>query len=556
MALSTWLDLASKPGRHRLLLTLPAIGLLTLVAWLVWESETGANYLDPVVNVEFASSDDLTRPSNEQWYEVVLPLRFCQVVRCRAAFEWARHDFLLETLPDQRWGLYMPQFESAVHVFLNGARIAELGHISGHVSNYRGHPQLVVLPADKLLPGKNRLEFQFGEVAWGFGKLSPFYLGPIEQLEDAFFIRDRTQNGLLGSAVFLMLPILLFTVVFAFFGERDPILIAFAGLLFFYLLRTANGLLIDQWFSHAGHVFVYFLATLGLLATAYGFIARWTGGVRITLEMFVWAAAGLSLLYIGYVLYGDVRLGIIRGNAITRYGVLLLVPYLLFMVVRYLIHSPSWPVATVAGALATTAFLAIFDAIRSWPPAMPDAYYAGLGPPLLVFAFAVELAFRVAEKSRAVGLANQKLTRRVSAREAELAENYLRLKEIEDEQLLSHERQRIMRDMHDGVGGRLAALSNQMRKESVTPGRVQAAVQESLQDLRLLISSLDPRLTILVWPWVRCVLACRDGYKSMMYSCNGCARWTARGMGHKQYCTFIELFRKLVVTRLGTASAE
>ncbi|TVR63768.1 MAG: hypothetical protein EA420_06610 [Candidatus Competibacteraceae bacterium] len=50
---------------------------------------------------------------------------------------------------------------------------------------------------------------------------------------------------------------------------------------------------------------------------------------------------------------------------------------------------------------------------------------------------------------------NRELEQRVREKSAELEQNYQRLRELERQRVLDEERRRIMRDMHDGMGGHL-----------------------------------------------------------------------------------------------------
>jgi signal transduction histidine kinase len=56
---------------------------------------------------------------------------------------------------------------------------------------------------------------------------------------------------------------------------------------------------------------------------------------------------------------------------------------------------------------------------------------------------------------------------------------------------INEERQRFVRDMHDGVGGQLLSLLMQMRSKSIAPDEVELEIQRGLHDLRLMADSLD-----------------------------------------------------------------
>lgn len=90
------------------------------------------------------------------------------------------------------------------------------------------------------------------------------------------------------------------------------------------------------------------------------------------------------------------------------------------------------------------------------------------------------------EQSRAL------LAQRLQQREAELAESYARLREVEQRDLLSRERQRLMQDMHDGLGGALVGMMHMVDRGDVQSAQLKTALQDSIDELRLTIDSLEP----------------------------------------------------------------
>lgn len=85
---------------------------------------------------------------------------------------------------------------------------------------------------------------------------------------------------------------------------------------------------------------------------------------------------------------------------------------------------------------------------------------------------------------------NRLLEARVAEKSAEIERNWQHIAGIERERARFEERDRLMRDMHDGVGGHLVqALA---MADAGQPGeRVREAVQNSLDDLRLMIDASD-----------------------------------------------------------------
>lgn len=88
--------------------------------------------------------------------------------------------------------------------------------------------------------------------------------------------------------------------------------------------------------------------------------------------------------------------------------------------------------------------------------------------------------------------ANASLAERLAAREAELRAGHERLRAVEREQTLLLERQRLMRDMHDGLGSTLMSSLVAAERGHLDSPAVAALLRDCVDDLRLVIDSLEP----------------------------------------------------------------
>ncbi|HEY2675789.1 MAG TPA: sensor histidine kinase [Steroidobacteraceae bacterium] len=84
------------------------------------------------------------------------------------------------------------------------------------------------------------------------------------------------------------------------------------------------------------------------------------------------------------------------------------------------------------------------------------------------------------------------LARRLSEREAELQANHARLLELERAQTLATERQRLMHDMHDGLGSALTTSLAMIEQGNVNGEELKDVLRGSVDDLRAVIDSLEP----------------------------------------------------------------
>jgi signal transduction histidine kinase len=86
---------------------------------------------------------------------------------------------------------------------------------------------------------------------------------------------------------------------------------------------------------------------------------------------------------------------------------------------------------------------------------------------------------------------NEILAARLEEQDAELARSYDAQKQMLQRQVVLEERQRIVRDMHDGIGGQLLGLMLQVRSGDVEKKQVEEGLQSSIADLRLIVDSMD-----------------------------------------------------------------
>ncbi|HEY8035182.1 MAG TPA: sensor histidine kinase [Methylobacter sp.] len=87
---------------------------------------------------------------------------------------------------------------------------------------------------------------------------------------------------------------------------------------------------------------------------------------------------------------------------------------------------------------------------------------------------------------------NATLEQRVQLREDELAASYNRLREIELQQTLSQERQRLMQDMHDGLGSSLVSALRVVERGKMAEADIAQVLKGCIDDLKLAIDSMEP----------------------------------------------------------------
>ena len=88
--------------------------------------------------------------------------------------------------------------------------------------------------------------------------------------------------------------------------------------------------------------------------------------------------------------------------------------------------------------------------------------------------------------------ANVELEKQVAQVSESLEQRYQDMQALRKEQTLAEERERIMRDMHDGIGGHLVSCIAILEADPNNTEAIAGILRASLQDLRLMIDSLEP----------------------------------------------------------------
>jgi len=122
-----------------------------------------------------------------------------------------------------------------------------------------------------------------------------------------------------------------------------------------------------------------------------------------------------------------------------------------------------------------------------------EGWYLGAYAPAVCFiAFGILMYRRYVDAIAEVERVNASLAERLARREAELEASHQRLREIELRQTISDERQRLMQDMHDGLGSSLISAIRSVERGNISDARVSQILKDCLDDLKLTIDSMEP----------------------------------------------------------------
>ena len=399
---------------------------------------------------------------------------------------WYRLHFDLPIDPARSYGIFLPVVWDLRSAVING--IALGGAAGGEPSpGEDGRPRLLPLPRDALRVHGNELLLRIGRARGVDGGMPTVSVGDLEELRRTY--QRRVFLAVNGAQFATLLTGLVGAfVVLLWLRRRQESSYGIFGLAL--LLRAALGS--DMFFDHAhadapmwgwarGVLWDVFQVLLNL------FMLRFAGWRWPRYERLLW---GYVVLFALFALAD--KFGAMEASPAWSWLAEDYVPVVGYTTIALI---AAWRLRTVSSILlAATTLLALLSfAYETHVPAALD-----LGPlwpyrflPLyLVMGWALIDRF-VRSLSEAERL-NAELEQRVRDKHAELETNYRRLRDMERQQAVAEERQRIMSDMHDGVGGQLITALGLVERGDASAAEVAAALRECLENLRLIIDSLEP----------------------------------------------------------------
>jgi signal transduction histidine kinase len=143
-------------------------------------------------------------------------------------------------------------------------------------------------------------------------------------------------------------------------------------------------------------------------------------------------------------------------------------------------------------ALSVDAADAAFDLALPFARDLALTFYAAAPAGLLLgLGVVASIAREASEARRTVVRSNEILAAQLTEQTAKLERSYDAQKQMLQREVMLVERQRIVRDMHDGIGGQLLGLMMQVRSGGASPVEVEQGLQASIADLRLIVDSMD-----------------------------------------------------------------
>ncbi len=398
-----------------------------------------------------------------------------------------------EALATDQPALFLRRVGNVFRVQLNGEPVLSVGELSRPLPNYGQEPHLVRLPPHLVRPAGNELVIDvIGEPRREAG-LSSVWVGPAAQLEPLF---ERAMNlqvrgawvltstsATLG-ALALLVAWRTRQMVYGWFGLGNLIWAWRISALHLHDPGIWAGVL--HWMFELSYSL--FVACMGMFLLML--VQRDGPSARRWMGTFVAAAITLSLANAWFNLPVLRTAHLLMALAVTVVTATFLGRHALAQ------HSRTgWLLlaAALTGGLFGLRDWITFRVLRDY-----EAYtwtrYAILA---LMLVMVWQLVEDYARSLAAQREATRRLQSALDAKERELEHIYLERRDSDRQQAVAAERDRLLRDMHDGLGGRLVsaiALAQQMPGSSGDGNslrELRMALDDCLTELRITLDSLE-----------------------------------------------------------------
>lgn len=409
--------------------------------------------------------------------------------------------FTLADRPEAPWAVFIPRVGNAFEFRINGELLGVHGDMArGNGADFAKSPRYLLIPARLLRAGVNLVDVRLRADTGRRAGLSPLQIGPSSQvlkLYSSAFTARVTGSLLLVSfsAVVGVIALALWLTQIdagAAGGPRREGFYLWAALAeFCWALRVADGVLQSPALSWVPWGMLMTACYSGWAASAMLFchhVAGWHRSRHVR-----WMHAAMGLMFVGSITACWVSLTWADPRWLTG--------WLAVELAGVSVYIGCFAVAALRRPNAarllvgSAAVLTVLVAARDWLVIRHSASYGDTTwvRYTSVF-FGIALLAIVIRRFRAASAQARDLlgtlAARVADRERELASTYARLAEVGREQARTHERERILRDMHDGVGSHISAAIHQLQSGQTSSQELLRTLRDSLDQLKLSIDSI------------------------------------------------------------------
>jgi len=396
-----------------------------------------------------------------------------------------RLAFRLETVPDEPLFIFIPAARHQVETWVNGQRADPVPDTAWPTPT-SGYSFLARIPRGTLHAGDNELVVrQTRKVGWLPGRLSEVSIGTADQVMPAYRLSDFLIEEIRAMTFALHIALTIGIATIWITRRHDAVFGWLAT-----LSVTSILVVLTQAPQHALGPVDQFRSIA--LTPAVGLMAIGMALAIAGLPRPKWLVPAVVLLPLALLLLGQ--------TGTVPFAIVGLVSAC-FLAAAYFVASAilahrfareeNWDAAIMMGPCALTGWFALHDVLVVTGIHDAPFLHAPYARTLLLLAITVVLMGRLARSLNSLDNANETLRQQLAAQEWELVLMHEKEKIHANRMVREEERRRLMRDLHDGMSGHLVTIIALAEREGERGKDIEQAARAALDDLRLVVHSLD-----------------------------------------------------------------
>lgn len=439
-------------------------------------------------------SPGLVAPSSTAqapWHTVALPHAWyrqgwCDVTESTYRFAWDWID-----TGDQRGaGLLIHRAGNRVRVWLNQTPVAQFGDLQDSNADYSNFPLLVQLPRDLLQTGRNTVHIQIAGDCRRLSGLSRIEIGPFTPIAAQ---HKRATDWLLYPIIVVVTLCSLLVVAALVYHRLTPSkqALGFAAINAVWSCGTLLWLMREPPIPYA----LWYVCVDMSYAVWVLFSARLT--MQLTDTLAPWVVRLQLWTFIVYLI-ANICAGIgvaIPLKQITMVWALLVYTFLIARVFFHTVREPTETRTIICFTIAPMFLVGAADSWSIWLSQDPLGYQTYFFSPIASFMMLLSLGLLMMRQFQQA-MRNDKhyqhsLEQEVQRQRLELAVHYRHEQAEAQKAAVQAERQRIVRDMHDGLGSQLVGMLAAVRSDGIDPNHLENEIAQAMEHLRATMDNLS-----------------------------------------------------------------
>ncbi len=427
---------------------------------------------------------DAERPNpNAEWQSVTLPNDW-RVEGYNQTQEWYRANLGLQVPPDRLWEVMLAAVNLNAEVYINGRLLGVNGRLDEPITHNWNQPLRFAIPNGLLLPGDNEVLIRVVSFPPGHGLLGQVFLGPrqdvVRMANELHFVNVEVSRFITGLSFTLFVVALGLWLI----RRRDAEYFWFAIMTLLWSIHSMKFHVTDIPISSQFWAWCLSVASIGLSYPLYFFLMRIRNQRNVKVERILMLVGLVSLLSITLLMlinslwmYPVAEFAYVISFFVSVSGFVSLSVYC----ARSRDIEAFWIAITIS-ALVVFVLHDVLKIMGFFERASGQLVVYAMPLLLISFGMVILRRFAIAIRER------EEIVATLERRVAQAADTIVTL---ERDKALADQRESIMRDMHDGVGGQLVSSLALLKSDPEPSPVLQEVLQDALIDLRLMIDSLD-----------------------------------------------------------------